>query len=127
MDLAVDPVSERLVGRHLFVILYAGTFVFLCALLFPDSLQEYRGFEDYFISRRRWFFGLLATTFVLDVIDTRLKGLDYLQALGSQYLLRNTVYAGVSIIAMFVTNRRFHAIFVAGALVYLIVWFVVRY
>jgi hypothetical protein len=112
---------------YLFVIFYAGVFVFLCALLFPDSLEDYKGFEDYFISRRRWFFGLLAATFELDLIDTRLKGVDYLQALGRQYLLRNGAYTGMSIIAMFVTNRRFHTIFVAGALVYLIVWFVLRY
>jgi hypothetical protein len=63
-----------------FVILYAILFFFLCTLLFPSDLKDYSGYEDYFISRRKWFFGILAVTFVADVVDTCLKGSAYLHS-----------------------------------------------
>ena len=47
-------------GKYLFIILYAVTLFLLSALLFPDSMQDYRGYEDFFYARRAWFFGLLA-------------------------------------------------------------------
>ncbi len=59
-------------GIFVFVISYAVVLYLLVALLFPDSISEYAGYEDFFIKRRRWFFGLLATTFVSqDVLRIR--------------------------------------------------------
>ena len=46
-----------------FLIAYAVTLFLLAALLFPDKLDEYRGYEDFFLTRRRWFFGVFALTF----------------------------------------------------------------
>ncbi len=112
---------------YLFVILYAGLFVFLGALLFPDDLSGYTGFKDYFLSRRKWFFGLLAATFLIDLIDTALKGSDYFRSLGVQYPIRNLGYAAAAGAAMFVRNPRFHAVFVAAALVYSVIWIVQTY
>ncbi len=59
---------------YLFLICFCCLFYFLCVLLNPPSIDEYGGFEEYFISRRVWFFGLLAVTYAVDLIDTRLKG-----------------------------------------------------
>jgi len=59
---------------YFFVILYAILFYSLCTLLFPSDLKDYAGYEDYFLSRRRWFFDIPAATYVADVIDTSLKG-----------------------------------------------------
>lgn len=59
---------------YFFVITYAILFYFLCTLLFPSDLRDYAGYEDYFLSRRIWFFGFLAATFLADVVDTKLKG-----------------------------------------------------
>jgi len=53
---------------------HAILFYSLCTLLFPSDLKDYAGYEDYFLSRRRWFFDILAATYVADVIDTSLKG-----------------------------------------------------
>ncbi len=61
--------------KYLFVIFYAGLYFLLSTLLFPDSMEEYTGYRDYFISRRRWFFGILALVYVVDFIDTLLKEL----------------------------------------------------
>jgi len=112
---------------YLFVIFYAGVFVFLCWLLFPEDLDGYKGFEDYFMSRRKWFFGLFAMTFVLDFIDTAVKGADYFHSLGAQYVIRNLLYVSFAVSAMFVSDRRFHVLFVGGALLYQLIWMAERY
>jgi hypothetical protein len=58
-------------------------YYFLSALLFPQDLDEYKGYQDYFLSRRRWFFGFAALTESLDVIDTLIKGEAHLRSLGT--------------------------------------------
>jgi hypothetical protein len=88
-----------------FVILYAILF-FLSTLLFPSDLADYTGYEDYFLSRRRWFFGFLAATFLADIIDTSLKGAAYLHSFCLEYPIRIAAYLVVCIIAMITKNRR---------------------
>ena len=61
----------------LFLIVYAVTLFLLAALLSPDNIAEYDGYEDFFLKRRHWFFGLFGATFVLDAIDTMIKGDGY--------------------------------------------------
>src|SRR5271154_7461784 len=91
---------------YFFVILYAILFYFLSTLLFPSDLKDYAGYEDYFLSRRRWFFGFLAATFVADIIDTSLKGSAYLHSFGLEYPIRIAVGLIVCLIAILVKNRR---------------------
>jgi hypothetical protein len=105
-------------GKYLFIIFYAVTLFLLCALLFPDSMLDYTSYEDFFYSRRAWFFGLLAATYLLDVIDTLLKGPEHFARFGVEYLFRTPVFVGLCIIAILVRDRRFHIAFVAAALVY---------
>src|ERR1700743_1989284 len=59
---------------YTFLIAFAITLFLLCSILYPDNLAEYAGYEDYFYSRRAWFFGLFAPTFVFGFIDTLIKG-----------------------------------------------------
>lgn len=68
-------------GVYLFLISFCCLFFFLCVLIFPTTLEDYGGYEEYFISRRRWFFGMLAVTYVVDFCDTLLKGKAYLAGL----------------------------------------------
>jgi hypothetical protein len=109
-------------GVYLFLISFCCLFFFLCVLLFPASVEEYGGYEEYFISRRRWFFGLLAATYAVDLLDTVLKGHAYFQSLGLEYPLRNAVYIVLCIAASVTANRRFHAIFVVLGLIYQLTW-----
>lgn len=103
---------------YAFVLAYASLYYFLACLLFPDDLAEYAGFEDFFISRRRWFFGLLALTYVADILDTAIKGRDYLAHLGWEYPIRCLAYVALCGVAMITSNRRFHAGFVVLNLIY---------
>jgi hypothetical protein len=107
---------------YLFLISFCCLFFFLCVLLFPTSVEGYGDYEDYFISRRRWFFGLLAVTYAVDLVDTTLKGGAYFQALGWKYPIRNAVYIVLCLAAATTKSRRFHAGFVVVGLIYQITW-----
>jgi len=109
-------------GLYLFIIFYAALFFLLCVLLFPDDLTDYAGYEDYFLSRRKWFFGILALTFVVDVFDTLLKGADYLRGFGYEYELRITGYLLLCGIAIATRNRLFHLVFMVANIVYQLSW-----
>jgi len=118
----LQSVQEITFAVYLFLICFCCLFYFLCVLLNPPSIDEYGGFEEYFISRRRWFFGLLAVTYAVDLIDTLLKGKAYFESLGWEYPTRNVVYIVLCIFAAITANRRFQAAFVILGLIYQITW-----
>jgi hypothetical protein len=103
---------------YLFIILYATLFYFLSTLLFPSDLKDYAGYEDYFLSRRKWFFGILAITFIADIIDTTLKGSTYLHSFGIEYPIRIVLNLTLCIIGMLTPNRRIQLTVLAVALLY---------
>lgn len=105
-------------ASYFFVILYAILFYFLCTLLFPSDLKDYAGYEDYFLSRRKWFFGILAATFLADVIDTSLKGSSYLHSFGIEYPIRIIANLTICAIAMFTSNRRIQLTLLAVSFLY---------
>ncbi|MBN9080147.1 MAG: hypothetical protein BGP04_17930 [Rhizobiales bacterium 62-17] len=87
-EFGLSRIDRWTFGIFIFVIGYAVVLYLLAALLFPDNIAEYGGYEDFFLKRRRWFFAILATTFVFDVIDTLIKGLDYFNRLNLDYLVQ---------------------------------------
>jgi hypothetical protein len=109
-------------GTYLFIISYAIALFLLCALLFPDSMHGYDSYEDYFYSRRAWFFGLQAIISLLDVIDTLIKGESHFARFAQEYLIRTPVLMILCIVAARTTSRRFHALFVTITLVYQVSW-----
>ncbi len=121
-NIRLQSVAEINFGVYLFLICFCCLFYFLCVLLNPPSIEDYGGFEEYFISRRRWFFGLLAVTYAVDLIDTLLKGETYFRSLGWEYPTRNVVYIVLCIIAAITANRRFQAAFVTIGLIYQFTW-----
>lgn len=112
-------------GKYLFIIGYAIVLFLLCAFLFPDSMQDYRSYEDYFYARRGWFFGLLGATYLLDLVDTLLKGQAHFARFGVEYLIRTPVFVLLCVAAIYVRDRRYHTAFVALALVYQ-AWWIMR-
>ncbi|ARM12835.1 MULTISPECIES: hypothetical protein [Rhizobium] len=105
-------------GIYLFLVCFCSLFFLLCALLFPASLDEYGGYEEYFISRRKWFFGILGLIYAVDILDTAIKGPERILALGWEYPARNIAYILLCAIAAWTPSRRFHAIFVLANLLY---------
>lgn len=111
-------------GIYLFVLVYAVALFLLCAFLFPDSMQDYKSYKDFFYARRGWFFGLLAATYLLDVVDTLIKGEAHFARFGTEYLIRTPLFVVLCLVAMKTDDRRFHTAFVAFTLIYVVSWIV---
>ncbi len=109
-------------GTFAFLIGYSVTLFGLAALLFPDRLDDYDGYEDFFLKRRHWFFALFGLTFVLDIVDTLLKGEPYLDTLGVGYLIQVPLGGALCLIAIRTTDRRYHLGLVITHLIYQIAW-----
>lgn len=105
-----------------FVLFYAFLFYLMATLLIPDNINEYSGYEDYFLSRRRWFFGLLATTAPVELIDALAKGPSYLHSLGPEYPFRLAAILVVSAIGAWTRDRRVQLAVAIVYLVYLLSW-----
>ena len=114
-------------GVYAVVLYYAVVNFLLCALLFPTDLAEYAGYRDYFLSRRRWFFGLLAMSFTVDAIDTWLKGPAYVASLGVEFHVRLVVYLLLCAVAAVVKDVRFHIAFALANIIYQVSFIVRRY
>ena len=114
-------------ANYFFIILYAVLYFFLCTLLFPADLRDYAGYEQYFLSRRRWFFGFLAATFIADVIDTSLKGSAYVHSFGIEYPIRIVVNLTICFLAMFTANRRVQYALLVVSLLYHVASIVLLY
>ncbi|NOT77212.1 MAG: hypothetical protein HOP08_19995 [Cyclobacteriaceae bacterium] len=108
--------------HYAFVILYIVIYFLLCAILFPDDIDDYPGFKDYYYSRRSWFFGLLILILLVDVGDTWLKGKEYLEHLGTEYFLRTAFLLVLSGLAIKIRSERFHMVVVAIFILYEILW-----
>lgn len=109
-------------GTYLFVISYAILLFMQCALLFPDSLGEYADYKEFFLARRAWFFGLLATTSLFDVMDTLIKGKAHFERFAGEYMLRTPIMLLLCIAATRASSQAFHVTFVAMALTYQLFW-----
>jgi hypothetical protein len=115
-------IREWTFGVYLFIISYAVLLFLLAALLFPDSMLDYSSYEDFFISRRAWFFGVMTATYLFDIVDTLIKGEAHFQRFGNEYLVRTPLFIALCIVAAMTPNRHFHAVFVAVTLVYQVSW-----
>ncbi|MDX3895158.1 hypothetical protein [Pusillimonas sp.] len=112
-------------AAYFFLIIYAGTFAVLAAMLFPDHIDEYNGFRGYFQARRKWFYSALLILFVLDVVDTLLKGKAYYHELYDwDYPLRQGLFIAGTAAALFVRSEKYQAALVYLALLVQIVWIV---
>ncbi|MBN8728583.1 MAG: hypothetical protein J0H15_12900 [Xanthomonadales bacterium] len=92
----------------MFLIVYTILLFLMAALLFPDSIEEYGGYEAYLIRRRWWFFGLLGATFVMDAIDTMIKGADYWQIWSRAHMVEVPLGIALCIVAGSTVRRRVH-------------------
>lgn len=114
-------------GAYLFVISYASLYFLLAALLFPDDVREYGSYEAYLITRRAWFFGLIALITLMDIADTALKGAARWQALGAAYPARIVVLLSICAVGAVVRRRSVQLALVLVALVYQAVYFAIEY
>lgn len=115
-QIALSTTTVWTIGHYLYITGFAVILYFICALLFPSDMEDYDGYRDYFLSRRRWFFGFLAAAYVIDIGDTLLKGTDYFLSLGLKYPLIMTVVIIGCAIAAVSRNERYQGGFALVAL-----------
>lgn len=109
-------------GVYVFVTLYALLLYLLCALLFSDSAGDYPDYRAYYYARRRWFFGLLALVYAVDLLDTWIKGPDYFHSFGTEFVVRNVAYVALCLVAAATRSPRYHAAFLCAGLAYQVSW-----
>jgi hypothetical protein len=109
-------------GIFFFLIAYTILLFLQAALLFPDNLSEYKGYEDFFLKRRHWFFSLFAANFLFDVADTMIKGQDHWNKFGPEYFIQVPIGIVLCAIAIRTPNRRFHLALVCVHLIYQTSW-----
>lgn len=109
-------------GVFFFIIAYTIVLFLLAALLFPDNLSEYDGYEDFFLRRRHWFFSLFAATFVFDLIDTLLKGQSHWDRFGTEYYFQVPIGIALCAVAIWSGDRRVQLVLVVAHLAYQVSW-----
>jgi hypothetical protein len=105
-------------AEYFFVIGYILIYYVLCALLFPDDLKDYNGYEEYFYKKKTWFFAVLAITYLADTVDTLIKGKEYFLSFSWEYLARVIVHVILCLIAIRIKNKKFHLVLVVLFLLY---------
>lgn len=109
-------------GAFFFLIAYCTVLFLLCVLLFPDNIKDYAGYEDFFLTRRTWFFALFAITVVFDIVDTAIK--DHTATADLEYLIQVPLSLALCAIAVATRNRRFHLGLAIVQLLYELSWIV---
>lgn len=107
---------------YIFIISYILLYYLLCAILYPDDLKDYKGYEDYFYSRKNWFFAILAVCFLADIIDTSLKGNAYFLSHQTEYYVRNISHFVLCLAATQIKDIRFHSVLVVFFIVFEIIF-----
>ena len=123
-EFALSKIQIWNFATFVFLIGYTITLFLMAALLFPDSIDEYGGYEAYFIRRRRWFFGLFAMTSVLDVIDTMIKGEAHWDRLSADYAVQVPIGAVLCIVGCWSVKKRVHLALALMHLAYQAYWMV---
>jgi hypothetical protein len=121
-EVYLESIKGWVFATYVFLVFYITLYYILSALLFPDDLNEYKGYEDYFYSRRKWFFGVLALVFAADIVDSLLKGKAYMAHLHWEYPVRNAIHIILCLAAIKISSKRFHAALVIVFLLYDLWW-----
>lgn len=125
-EISLRTITKWYFIDYFFLICYVLLYYVLSTLLYPEDLRGYSSFKDYFYSRKPWFFGILGITFLADVVDTYIKGPDYLMVANHEYYIHIALNFTLCIIAIFTKNRLFHKLLVLAFLAYEIL-FIARF
>lgn len=112
---------------YVFVIVYCSSFFLLAVLLFPSDVSEYGSYEAYLLSRRPWFFGLIAIMTLLDLIDTSIKGWGRWQALGLAYPIHTGIVLIFAALGILLKKRRAQLCLAIIALTYQVAYMVLQF
>jgi len=110
-EFALERISQWTFPLYFFLAIYATLLYLICSLFFPDEIDEYEGFRNYFYYRRKWLFAFMIIVFSLDFVDTAIKGPAYRSQFGTMANVRDIIFIALCLLAMKIGNRSFQAIF----------------
>jgi len=96
-------------------VLISPTFLYLAAIvLFPpeSSLDEFVNYKTHYYSNHGVFFVLFALYSPIDFVDSLLKGIPHLVALGPLYFISSILFFAGLVIAAITRNERCHRFYV---------------
>jgi hypothetical protein len=96
-------------AHYFFIITYAVLLFLLAVLLLPREWATIDNLDDYFLSKRRWFYPLYLIATVADIVDAWLKGgWPYVQANGVVVFVYWAAALPVCLVGVRSTNIRIH-------------------
>jgi hypothetical protein len=105
--------------EYLFVTLYIINFYAIAYTIFPAHISEYEdSYRQYFYSKKNWFFSFLGFSFLLDIVDTLIKGKQYFFHSGTMYDIRILIHILFCALAIGIKNPKFHAALVIFFIIY---------
>jgi hypothetical protein len=107
---------------YLFVLGYAVILYILSTLLFPKVLDPDLDLDAFFYDRRGWFFGFSTLYFVVDLIDSRMKGVEHFNGLGVEYVVTTALSAALCLGAMRIRSAPYHWAVGLSILLYQTTW-----
>lgn len=118
----LSKITNWTLGKYFFLFGYAGLYFLVCTVLFPTKLKEHIGYQEYLLSRRHWFFGLIALIAIFDLGDALIKGVDYLRLLGPWYFIHLAFILTVAAGGALARRPVAHGVIVSLALIELLGW-----
>jgi len=116
-EFALARISQWTFPLYFFLAIYATLLYLICSLFFPDEIDEYEGFRNYFYYRRKWLFAFMIAVFSLDFVDTAIKGHAYRAQFGAMADVRDAVFIVLCLLAIRIGNRAFQATFACLAVI----------
>ena len=99
-------VSQWTFTEYIFLIIYITLYFLQCQLLYPSDVNDYKNdYREYFFSRKKWFFLILAFIYMIDFFDSLLKGSTYLESLMPVYGIRLALHIALCMVLAFSKSR----------------------
>ena len=108
--------------NYFLVISYAVVLFLLAAILVPRKWDEVDDLDEYFLTKRRWFYSIFLLASVIDIMDSYMKGgWSYVEGTGFLTWGQNIAMVPASIIGFRSANIRVHSVIAIMFLIWQIV------
>ncbi|MGK6342465.1 hypothetical protein ACMGDK_09515 [Chryseobacterium sp. DT-3] len=107
--------------EYALIITYILLYFTLCQLLYPTDVKDYAdSYKEYFFSRKKWIFLGLIFIFCIDILDTLVKGVDYLEKLMPIYGVKMISHISLCGVSAFSKSKR--SLLYASVIIYFILF-----
>ena len=99
-----DLQTEWTFGLYTFIVLYAVFLYMVAVVLVPVTMSEMHDSYEYFMNKRKWIFSFFILLFIIDTIDTFLKGWDW--GIRPIYIMQTTALFITYLVGLIANGRR---------------------